>query len=96
MMASDSKSSMTYLYRHYSDEAALKRFVMDEFIKAMRRNRMTAFLGAMATEAHGYPNWAGLIDLCVETSKKFLTANEVAATTIAAFEKFCRSVQNEL
>ena len=96
MMASDSKSSMTYLYRHYYDEAALKRFVMDEFVKAMRRNRMTAFLGAMATEAHGYPNWAGLIDLCVETSKKFLTANKVAETTIAAFEKFCRSLQNEL
>jgi hypothetical protein len=71
-MTQSGKTSTTYLYQHYFDETALKRFAIEEFVKAMRRGRVIAFVGSMATVGYGYPDWNALLDLSIKASKTVL------------------------
>lgn len=71
-MAHTELTNQIYLSQIYFRDDKLRRFALREFDRCLRTGRMTAFVGSMATEGLGYPDWPNLLALGGDAVKKVL------------------------
>jgi tetratricopeptide (TPR) repeat protein len=61
-----------YLQRHLFDGERLRRFALEEFVKAIRSGRLIAFVGSYATQDLGYDEWSDFLRKYVEAAQAIL------------------------
>ena len=85
-MARYDLTNQTHLSKIYFDDRKLRDFALMEFFRSARSERITAFIGSMATEGLGYPAWNDLLAMSGEGVVE--VAGDQAENPVALAERF--------